>query len=178
MTPTSAKTKEPAPRTNPYVKDSIYLIRTSVQANIMLSQMADQKASILLGATFVVFTLVIGQAGKGEIALPLMILACFAFFSALCAVAVVMPSVKKVPKSAESSNLLFFGVFSQMGEKEFADTVLEELKDEERLFRLMLRDLYQNGQVLQRKKYRFLSYAYGLFLIGLTGTLVAFLAGL
>jgi hypothetical protein len=39
----------------------------------------------------------------------------------------------------------------------------------------MLRDIYQNGQVLQRKKYRLLGYAYRIFLVGLTVTLITFL---
>ena len=38
----------------------------------------------------------------------------------------------------------------------------------------MLRDIYQNGQVLKRRKYRFLGYAYGLFIAGLVATLAAF----
>jgi len=43
----------------------------------------------------------------------------------------------------------------------------------------MLRDMYQNGQVLQRRKYRWLGYAYRLFLAGVVisfATLVADLA--
>ena len=39
----------------------------------------------------------------------------------------------------------------------------------------MLRDIHQNGQVLQRKKYRFLGLAYRIFLAGLSLTLVVFL---
>lgn len=179
MAPTEAKPQVSGTslegRTNPFSKDAIYLVRTSVQANLALSQMADQKASILLGATFVVFTLVVSQSGHGPVALPLVILACFAFLSAICAVAVVMPTVKTSARPGEGQNILFFGVFSQLSEEEFTDRVLGELGGEERLFRLMLRDVYQNGQVLQRKKYRFLSYAYRLFLIGMTLTLIAFL---
>jgi hypothetical protein len=38
----------------------------------------------------------------------------------------------------------------------------------------MLHDIYQNGQVLQRRKYRFLGYAYRLFIVGLVATLAAF----
>jgi hypothetical protein len=41
--------------------------------------------------------------------------------------------------------------------------------------RAMLRDIHQNGMVLQRKKYCFLGLAYRVFLIGLTLTLVTFL---
>jgi hypothetical protein len=38
----------------------------------------------------------------------------------------------------------------------------------------MARDIYQNGQVLERKKYRLLGYAYRIFLVGLTASFVAF----
>ena len=39
----------------------------------------------------------------------------------------------------------------------------------------MLRDVHQNGMVLQHKKYRYLGLAYRLFLIGLTVTFALFL---
>ena len=37
-----------------------------MQTNLSLSQMADQKASILMGATFVVFTIAVGQVSRGD----------------------------------------------------------------------------------------------------------------
>ena len=63
-----------------YTRDAIYLVRTATQANIALSQMADHKASILMGATFLVFTVTIGQAASGTMTASLLILACAAFF--------------------------------------------------------------------------------------------------
>jgi hypothetical protein len=39
----------------------------------------------------------------------------------------------------------------------------------------MLRDIYQNGQVLRLKKYKLLGWSYRVFLIGLVGSLAAFL---
>ena len=53
--------------------------------------------------------------------------------------------------------------------------MLQRLASDETVFRTMLRDIYQNGQVLQRKKYRFLGLAYRIFIAGLTLTLVTFL---
>ena len=57
--------------------NAVHLVRTNQQITMQLSQMADQKASILMGATFVVFTLAVGQArvGAGAFALPLTVLA-------------------------------------------------------------------------------------------------------
>jgi hypothetical protein len=170
----------PAAVTRAFAPQAVQMIRTVTHNNLMLSQMADQKASILMGATFVVFTIAVGQAANGSYPLPLMVLALFSFLSALCAVAVVMPSVRGRPGAGaaaapERANMLFFGVFTGLGEDEFADHVLDRIGTEEAMFRLMLRDIYQNGQVLQRRKYRYLGYAYRIFLAGITLTLLAFL---
>ena len=161
-----------APAFSPH---AIHLIRTATQANLTLSQMADQKASILMGATFVVFTIAVGQAGRGDVPMALMVLAFSAFASAFCAVAAILPSIRPPRAGASGENVLFFGVFSQLSEDEFATRVLTQLTGDEQLFRAMLRDIHQNGQVLQRKKYRFLGIAYRIFLGGLTLTLLTFL---
>jgi hypothetical protein len=154
---------------------AVHLVRTATQTNLALSQMADQKASILMGATFVVFTIAIGQARGGAVPFSLLVLAGFAFLSAMCAVAAVLPSISGNGGGAARPNLLFFGTFTQWDEDEFADRVLAELGDDERIYRTMLRDIHQNGMVLQHKKYRFLRLAYLLFLTGLIATFAIFL---
>jgi hypothetical protein len=161
--------------------NAVHLVRTNQQITMQLSQMADQKASILMGATFVVFTLAIGQAraGAGALAIPLAILATFSFLSALLAVSAVLPRVGKAPPvvykdGKDHSNILFFGRFEQMDEDEFINAVKARLRTEEDLYETMLRDTYQNGVVLARRKYRYLAYAYRLFVVGLTLTFLAF----
>jgi Family of unknown function (DUF5706) len=62
---------------------------------------------------------------------------------------------------------LFFGNFAHLDEGEFIDRILDRMCDDETAYRTMLRDVYQNGQVLHRKKYRFLGYAYRAFMLGL-----------
>jgi hypothetical protein len=159
-----------------YPPQAVQMVRTITQTHLALSQMADQKASILMGATFVVFTITVGQVTRGSYPLPLMVLACFSFLSAIFAVAVVMPSLRVgQPGRSADANMLFFGVFTGVSEDEFAEHVLERIVTDEGMFRMMLRDVYQNGQVLQRKKYRYLAIAYRVFLIGLTLTLAALL---
>lgn len=166
----------PARNADGFSIQAIHLVRTTMQVNVTMSQMADQKASILMGATFVVFTIAVGQASRGDFPYALMVLAISAFLSALCAIAAVLPSFRP-PKAGASDrdNILFFGVFAHLSEDEYADRVLAALRLDETVFRTMLRDTYQNGVVLQRKKYRYLGYAYRIFLAGLTLTLVTFL---
>lgn len=164
--------------------NAIHLVRTSQLITMQLSQMADQKASILMGATFVVFTLAVGQARGGTLALPLAVLATFSFLSALLAISAVLPRVGKAPPGVfrdgkddaqDLGNILFFGRFAAMEEAEFIAAVKDRLRSEEDMYDLMLRDTYQNGVVLARRKYRYLAYAYRLFVVGLTLTFAAFL---
>ena len=171
-----AKPTAPARNADGFSVQAIHLVRTTQQINVQMSQMADQKASILMGATFVVFTISVGQASRGDFPYALMVLAISAFLSALCAIAAVLPSIRP-PRavSSDRDNVLFFGVFANLSEDEYADRVLERLRSDETVFRTMLRDTWQNGVVLQRKKYRYLGYAYRIFLAGLTLTLVTFL---
>jgi hypothetical protein len=167
--------------TSAYSLHAIHLVRTTQQQTLQLSQMADQKASILMGATFVVFTLAVGQAraGAGAFAMPLTILATFSFLSALLAVSAVLPRVGRAPPivfkdGKDHSNILFFGRFAQMEEDEFIAAVKARMRTEEDLYETILRDTYQNGVVLARRKYRYLAYAYRLFVVGLTLTFLAF----
>ena len=91
--------------------------------------------------------------------------------SALLAVFAIMPSV--TPTKNGGNNILFFGVFSRMTEAEYTQEVMDNLHDDEHIYQTMLRDVYQNGLVLQNKKYKFLGYAYRAFLAGLILTLIS-----
>jgi len=149
----------------PFPPNSIHTVRTAQLVHVQLSAMADQKANMLLAATFLVFTIALGQARASAEPLPLLILGVFAFFSAVLSILAVMPATRF--KTGGRLNVLFFGSFETLREDEFLERVLGELRSEEGFLTLMLRDLYQNGVVLARKKYRLLGYAYRTFLVGL-----------
>ncbi len=154
---------------------AIHLVRTTQNNTLALSAMADQKASILMGATFLVFSLSVSRAFTMGLSWSMMILAGSAFVSTMCAVMAVLPSVGRSAKGAVPPNKLFFGHFTAMEEEQWTREVLEQLRTDEGVFRTMLHDIYQNGQVLQRRKYKFLSLAYRIFILGLFGTMIAYL---
>ncbi len=158
----------------PIVSNAIHLVRTTQQIHVQLSQMADQKASILMGATFVVFTITIGQARGASTPLPLLVLGGFSFFAAVLAVLAIIPAVG--PSSRRPINLLFFGSFSQLDEEDYIDRIVNTLASDESVCRTMARDIYQNGRVLAAKKYRLLGWAYRVFLAGLTASFATFIA--
>jgi hypothetical protein len=157
----------------PFPPNSVHAVRTAQQIHVQLSQMADQKANMLLAATFLIFTIAIGQARATAEPLPLLILGVAAFFSAVLSILAVMPATHY--KTGGRLNVLFFGSFEGMREDEYLERLLGELKSEEGFLTIMARDLYQNGVVLARKKYRLLGYAYRTFLVGLCLSFLAFI---
>ncbi len=158
-----------------YAPDAIHLVRTTQQIQVQLSAMADQKASILMGAALVVFTITLGQSGRGVVAPEMLVLAAFALASAALAVVAILPATR--PKPGAPLNLLFFGSFTQLEQEDYIERVVAQLGDEDDIYRTMARDIYQNGTVLQRKKYRFLGLAYRVFLTGMVATVLVFGAG-
>ena len=161
------------PEPTSFPPNAVHLVRTTQTIHVQLSAMADQKASILMAATFVIFTITIGQARGAVVPIPLLILGASAFFSAVCAVLAVLPATHY--KRRGGLNLLFFGSFTQLEEDDYLDQLTERLKTEEGIYLTMARDIYQNGVVLARKKYRLLGYAYRIFLMGLIASFIAFI---
>lgn len=144
--------------------------------HVEYSSMADNKASILMGATFVVFSLTLGEMESNQISLPLLLLGGFSFAATVLSVMTIIPVFGGRQSGAGKPNLLFFGVFARMKEEEFIEALFHELGSRERAYRLIARDVYQNGVVLQRHKYRWLRYAYRTFLAGIVATAIAFVA--
>jgi Family of unknown function (DUF5706) len=159
-----------------YPANAAHLMRTTQLAQLQLSAMADHKASILMGATFVIFTITIGKAEAAIAPLPLLVLGGGAFVSAVFAILAVLPAVGGRGKPTERDNLLFFGVFTRLPEEEFIDEITRRIQTEDQIYRTMARDIHQAGSVLQRKKYRMLRWAYGTFLTGLVASCVAYVA--
>jgi len=157
-----------------YPPNAVHLMRTVQLSQIQLSAMADAKASLLMGATFVIFTITIGQARDGTPPLPLLILGGAAFLAAICAVFAVLPRV--AGKSQKGTpNLIFFSTFTQMDEDDFIEALMARLHTDDSVYRTMARDIYQAGKVLHDRKYRMLAWAYRIFLAGLVASCAAFI---
>jgi hypothetical protein len=157
-----------------FANDAVHLVRTAQTIQYQLSQMADQKANMVLAATFVIFTVSISQIHNMTRPLPLIVLGVAAFVASFLAIMAVLPSVKTPPKANGVANLLFFGSFTQVPEDVFVDMVLSVVSDPRTMYEAMAHDIYQNGRVLAFKKYRYLGYAYRILLAGLVGALATF----
>ena len=153
--------------------DAIYLLRTMQQHHVALSSMADQKANILIGATLVLFALIVREGATIGTSLPLLILATTSFVAAALCVLAVIPSIG-TPRRAGATNMLFFGTFANHDEASFRAAMAPIMHDNAALHAAMLRDIHQLGCVLKHKKYKYLAWGYRVFIGGLAITLAAF----
>ncbi|WP_198045776.1 Pycsar system effector family protein [Novosphingobium aquimarinum] len=159
-----------------YSPHAVHLVRTAMTNHMALSQMADQKANILLGANFLAFTLAVGQFGGGRYSVSLLVLAVTAFFSALLAIVAVVPkTATMIDLDRPDANLLFFGTYTSLAQEEWVERIMVRSQTDGRVLSTMLRDIYQNGAVLSAKKYRYLGYAFNVFRVGLIVAFVLFL---
>lgn len=164
--------------TKNWSEQSIYLLRTTQQHHVHLSLMADHKANMLIGAAFVVFSIAISQTRSGaELSLSMLTLGITAGISALLAAMAVIPNIGGGSgQDKKGANLLFFGIFSQMTERDYSDALAAQLTSDDAVYRAMVRDIYQMGQVLAKKKYRYLRWSYTIFIAGIVATVTLFAA--
>jgi len=144
------------------------LLDTAEAANMALSQMADSKSSILMGASFVVFSLSINGVADGTAGLPIVLLSLFSFAATVLGVMTVRPARMKAFKvTPDQANLLYFGSYANITKQEYEEAMLRALASEEDAYRHMARSIYDHGCVLRKEKYRWLYWSYTLFLMGL-----------
>ena len=139
--------------------------------HMTLSEMADNKSSILMGASFVVFSLSIGDIADGKASLPLLLLTAFSFMATLLGILTVRPGPMKAWKvTPETVNLLYFGSFTNITRQEYVDQMLKVMSSEEEVYRHIARSVYDHGCILKKEKYRWLYWSYSFFLTGLVVT--------
>ena len=167
-------TTEGAPPPLPGVShaNAIHLLRTMQQHHVTLSAMADQKASIINGVNSVVFALVVKEAATNP---ALLVLAASSGLAAVLCMLAVLPKLDGGNGPAAPPNLLFFGGFTQLSEADWIDWLERTNADDHAIQVAMARDVYQLGQVLAQKKYKYLGWGYRVIIGGLIASFVVFL---
>lgn len=154
------------------------MFRVTYQNHIQLSQLADNKANMLISINgLMTSVLVAAMAPRLEVATwlltPAIVLLAGCVPSLVFAVLTLRPRLNRTPTTVEQvrsneGNLLFFGQFSGMPLAEFNESVHALIDDPRLLQDSLIRQLWLMGQSLQQK-YRFLQIAYALFLVGVGG---------
>ena len=150
------------------------MYRVTYQNHISLSQLADNKANMLLSVNGVIISIMIaivtrtGGAVSWSLA-PMLVLISGCMVSLCFAVLAARPRFSRNAVTidqvrSDTGNLLFFGQFTTMPLAEFQESLRVLAKDRNLLYAHLGRQLYHMGEILS-SKYRYLRLAYGVFLV-------------
>lgn len=152
------------------------MFRTSYQTHNALSALADNKANIMISINGIIISILIASIAPrlGEsswLLLPTVVLLVGCVISMVYAVLAARPRVSRHPLSVEDArsgraNILFFGNFVRIPESDFVQGMEELMRNTDRVYLNMSRDIYALGHVLERK-FRLLRVSYTVFMIGL-----------
>jgi len=164
--------------------------RTTYRNHINLSMIADQKANIMISVNAILISLLISILTiKADILLtsPIVLFPVVTFLmtgltSLVFAILSIRPKVTnlntaKLTKEENKKNVIFFGNFVHMNLEEYEEAMDAMFRDGELMYGNMTRDLYHLGKVLD-KKYRYLTNAYNIFMVGFVATVLTFLVTL
>ncbi|MCB1049983.1 MAG: hypothetical protein H6510_18015 [Acidobacteria bacterium] len=160
------------------------MLRQTRAHHVQLSSMADFKANILMTMSSVVLTLSIRYIGDPLLRWPIFILMAFCMLTLVLAVYAIMPKAVSPPHHHKKPdlhdshfNLLFFGSFTELSFEDYREAMWQAIHNPEETYELMIREVYQLGQFLARKKYRYVRLAYISFLSGflISGLVMAIL---
>lgn len=165
------------------------MYRSTYRNHINLSSIADAKANMMISLNTIILSVIITVVGSGfafteswfqsiRFTVPISILLLSSLTAVIFAVVSAKPDVTKKEVNLDKvrnkkSSVLFFGNFSNMELDRFLTNMRELKSDRNLLYDNMSIDIYYLGLVLKRK-YRLIRYAYSIFIIGLSISVISF----
>ena len=160
-----------------------YALRTVQQTQNHMSSMADTKASIMITVCSIVLTVGITRLKTPMLRWPLLVLIASVLAALFFAVLAVLPSLP-APRKGDGSldidspgfNVFFFGHFAELPRDQFEAMFVEVARDDASIYGMLARDIYGQGIVLARRKFRMLRWSYLTFFVGLLAAAVGAVA--
>ena len=159
------------------------MFRTSLRNHIALSQIADNKANIMLTVNSILISVALSFLlprfkDDPSLIFPTALLLLVCVSTLVFAIISTIPRVSKGVFTKEQirnkqANLLFFGNFYRMDYEDFEWGMYEMMKDRDFLYGSMIRDFFNLGKVLSIK-YKYLTISYMIFMIGLVVSVLTF----
>jgi hypothetical protein len=149
----------------------------------MLSEMADNKANILITINSIILSVVVSVLVRKleenpQLMIPTIMLVIVCLTTTVFAILATRPNVTSGRFTRDDiknkrTNLLFFGNFHNMKVDDYEWSMKEMMKDSDYLYGSMIKDIYFLGKVLGRK-YRRLRVAYNIFMFGFVLSILSF----
>lgn len=164
-------------------KSAQMMFKTALRNHIDLSNLADNKANIMLSVNALIVTVAVPMAASYisddlVLAIPVgtLLITCLAsmIFATLATRPIKMSGSTTLDSIKQGkSNLFFFGNFYKMNFEEYQEGMDHVMSDEEILDNSIQRDLFFLGKSLGRKYYQ-LRICYNLFMIGVVISVILF----
>lgn len=160
------------------------MFRISSSNHQRLSDMADNKAHIMITVNSIILSAIISLVLRkldehSNLLIPTFMLLAVSLLTMTFSILATRPSIPSglfthddIEK--KTVNLLFFGNFYRMSLNEYSDGMIKMMDDSDFLYGSLIRDNYSQGVVLG-KKYRLLRASYNIFMFGLIISVAAFI---
>jgi putative nucleotidyltransferase with HDIG domain len=161
------------------------MFRVTLKNHMTLSNIADQKANILLSVNALMISIVVSNLipkldnpSNQYLIIPTAIFIFFSLIAMALSVITTRPNIitsnfTKEDIKNKKVNLLFFGNFHKLSLEDFEQATEEMMNDRKYLYSSMKKDLYFLGLVLH-KKFKILRWTYSVFLIGIIISVLSF----
>jgi hypothetical protein len=151
-----------------------HMLRQTRIHHVQLSMMADVKANGLMTISAILMTFSAPFILREQFRLAVIALMISSLLTIVLATLAVMPGTPlRIRKIAQPDvrhpkfNLLFFGSFVALEYEQFETAMEEVLNDPSKNYEVQVREIFTLGMFLGTKKYRYLRFAYLVFVIGL-----------
>ena len=157
------------------------VFRTMSKNHYTLNEMVDKKASIMITVNSIILSLVLGGIFKNNApqdiphemvhSIPVLLLTLGSMGSIIFAILSTRPDSTHGHFTEDQirdkkGNLLFYGNFHDMKERDYQWAFLQMLNDQEYMYENMIRDVYYIGKIL-KKKYSHIRISLNIFIVGI-----------
>jgi hypothetical protein len=157
------------------------MYRTTLANHLRLSEMADQKANLMITINTLLISITMTSFfkpvdGLEKMFIPEIMLLVVSLITVVISLFATKPNVSSSSSQRVVNNrpldLLFFGDYTQLTADEYREAVRDLTKDEKRLYDSLSSNIYAQGKVLH-KKYRLLTIAYTFFMVGFSAVVIS-----
>ncbi len=160
------------------------MFRITSSNNQRLSDMADNKAQLLITVNSIILSLIVSLVlrrleDNAFLIVPTFILLMVSLGAIIFSILATRPSIPDGVFSdndleRKKVNLLFFGNFYKMALSDYSKGMIKVMNDNEFLYGTLITDVYSQGVVLGRK-YKLIRIAYNIFMFGLIAAVLAYI---
>lgn len=161
------------------------MFRITSTNNQRLSDMADNKAQIMITVNSIILSAIISLLLRkldenAFLRWPTFMMLATSLLTIIFSILATRPHLPEGTFTQQDIderkvNLLFFGNFFRMNLEDYTSGMLQVMEDRNFLYRTLIRDVYSQGVVLGRK-YKLLRISYNIFMYGLVASVLAFVA--